>query len=650
VVAERAALTKELKSYNYASIEAFEAMCKAYEQAFVKEAVSIGKDMLARYEHALWEQERRYKDRAVAQGIHQRVQASGASKHYQDADDLRASANLIMPDLGGYAKGDVELKSKLRSQARAEDAAGEEAVLGATPNEPLIAESQFDREDLASADEDQVQSMLTDYIAKRRSDIAKSYRHLEEDPELIFKLDLLYTTSLNLQGVEEGSIYYEIVNDRRKQIHRDERIINFLLAILAVAAGLLTMGGGTVAVVAAFTAVTIGAYGALHEFGKYDQESAAYGAKLLSEKPWMGWCVIAVIGLGLDIAGTGAALRALEELAPAAKALEETGNLVEFEAKLAQIAKMEQRVKDSLKRAAELEVESKAAWRAILRPPQYLRAVIIPGLEEFGRFVWAVFLSARKGVEDLGIFLKRAKLDEWYEALAPEMKVAVQEGHIAAVETYKRVLKHADTLGMSEDEAYAFLKQWGEVEPGLEEAAVQARMTAWAKQRKQVQALAAGTGSAEDFPFGFRDAEHWQSFKATAKKELNRALKGVDREGEAFLQGSSVSGVSYKRKLPFDAASDFDVAVTGKDLFSKARKAGMEVKPSPSRIGPLSEEQVADLGLGPFVKKLRRNLEEAGEGLDREVKLMLFQDVDAARKPIGEASSEAMRQTIPLTE
>jgi hypothetical protein len=557
---------------------------------------------------------------------------------------------MITRDLGGYAKGDVELKARLRAQAGAEDAAAEAAVRGATPDEPLVAESEFDREKLASAGQADVQPMLTDYIAERRSDIAKSYRHLKDDPELVFKLDVLYTASLNAQGIAPGSIYHEIVNDRREQIHRDERVINILLAVLAIAAGLVTMGGGTVAVAAGVAAVGIGAYQALEEFRKYDQESAAFGAQLLSEKPWMGWCVIAVMGLGLDIAGAGAALRALDELAPAAKLLEETGNLVEFEAKLAQIAKLDRRVKEGLQQAAELEVQSKAAWRAFLRPPQYLRAVIIPGLEEFGRFVWAVFLSARKKVADLSVFLERAKLDKWYEGLTPELKVAVQQGHTAAVDSYRRVFAHADTLGMSEREATAFLKQWGELEPALDEAAVQARMTAWAQQRKQAQALAAGTGGPEDFPFGFRDAEHWQSFKKTARKELDRALRGVDREGEAFLQGSSLSGISYKRKLPFDPASDFDVAITGRDLFRKARKLDMEVKSSPSHIGPLSEEQITDLGLGPFAKKLRNNLQDAGEGFDREVKIMLFQDVESARKPLGEASTETVRPTIPLTD
>ncbi|SNS14972.1 protein of unknown function [Geodermatophilus saharensis] len=648
--AERAAITAELKSAGFDSIDAFESMCKAYERAFVKETVAIGHDMLQRYEHVLWEQERRYADPAVASGIADRVRASGAKAHYQEAANLRATASLITRDLGGYAKGDVELKARLRSSAAAEEAAAEAVVKGATPDEPLIGEQSFDRKELASAEKSEVGSMLTDYIAERRSDIAKSHQYLKDDPELVFKLDLLYNASLSMQRIEPGTIYYEIVQDRREQIKGDERAVNLLLAVLAVAAGLVTMGGGTVAVAAGAAAVGIGAYQALTEFEKYDQESATYGAKLLSEKPWMGWCVIAVIGLGMDIASTGAAIRALEELAPAVKALEETGNLLEFDAKLAQIAKLKQEVKESLHRAAELETEAKAAWRAVLRPPQYLRAVIIPGLEEFGRFVWAVFLSARKTIEDLGTILKNAKADAWYESLAPEMKLAVQEGHIAAIEAYRRVLKHADSLGMNEREATAFFKYWGEVEPGLDEAALQSRMTAWAGQRKQAQALAAGAGSPEDIPFGFRNAEHWQSFKATAKKELDRALKKVDREGEAFLQGSSVSGISYKRKVPFDPASDFDVAITGKDLFRKARTAGMEVKPSPSRIGPLSDEQVAELGLGAFAKKLRGNLREAGEGFAREVKIMLFQDVGAARKPIGEASTETLRQTIPLTD
>ena len=91
------------------------------------------------------------------------------------------------------------------------------------------------------------------------------------------------------------------------------------------------------------------------------------------------------------------------------------------------------------------------------------------------------------------------------------------------------------------------------------------------------------------------------------------------------FQGSSVRGFSFNKvdeagnKLPFRPESDYDIALSGKSLFDKARRLGFNIGQNPSRIGPLTDEDIAELGL----RKLRNKLESVS---GRDVKFMLFQN------------------------
>jgi RHS repeat-associated protein len=91
-----------------------------------------------------------------------------------------------------------------------------------------------------------------------------------------------------------------------------------------------------------------------------------------------------------------------------------------------------------------------------------------------------------------------------------------------------------------------------------------------------------------------------------------------------IMQGSAVTGVGHDAPhLPFDEGrhSDFDVALAGAAIYAKAEEAGLT---KGGRTGPLSDEDIATMGLGALRAKMSRL---AG---GREVNFMIFESEEAA--------------------
>ncbi|WP_458121854.1 hypothetical protein [Paenibacillus sp. Z6-24] len=125
-------------------------------------------------------------------------------------------------------------------------------------------------------------------------------------------------------------------------------------------------------------------------------------------------------------------------------------------------------------------------------------------------------------------------------------------------------------------------------------------------------------------PFGFSSVKQYNDFVKSLKEELPEGT-------QIIFQGSSVTGVSHKKGLPFDQGrkSDFDIALVNDDLFLEAleigRGGGFKMKTDPNRIGPLDEKQLDRLGLLEIIEKKSK---EAG----RPVSFMLYESVEQALK------------------
>ncbi|HEV7610153.1 MAG TPA: DUF6531 domain-containing protein [Steroidobacteraceae bacterium] len=131
--------------------------------------------------------------------------------------------------------------------------------------------------------------------------------------------------------------------------------------------------------------------------------------------------------------------------------------------------------------------------------------------------------------------------------------------------------------------------------------------------------LAANRGG---IPFGFATADEFAKFGTS----LNRGLDSAGfKDVQAIMQGSAVTGRSYKTGIPFDVGrvSDFDVALTSNGLFQAAKDAGIPLRTQGTRTGPLTARDLTLLGL--------RNLQrEVSKQAGRPVKFMIFNSAEGA--------------------
>ena len=123
-------------------------------------------------------------------------------------------------------------------------------------------------------------------------------------------------------------------------------------------------------------------------------------------------------------------------------------------------------------------------------------------------------------------------------------------------------------------------------------------------------------------PYGFSSLDEYYKFVESLKSEL-------PEDTVILFQGSSVTGKSHKTGKAFDHGrkSDFDIALVNDDLYLKGLDANYRTKTEPNRMGPLSKEELEELGLLEVQNKMSQ---VAG----RPVSFMLFESVeDALRRP-----------------
>ena len=576
---------------------------------FEKETLAFTNVMLDQYAHLLSVQERRYADSKVTDALFDQLNGAGAD--FEEAERIRsehATGIVLTP-------GEMEEQAYWIGKRDEALARGEAKMTSAAAAHPLIAENKFPRERLARAARNEVQPLMLGFIAERRNEIATTRKNLRDTPRMIYGLGGLIEASLQAQNIQKGSLYERIIRKHISDVHWDEAIPDIVLGIIALVAGLFTGGTGTVAVLAGATALGIGAYQALQEFRRYEMRSAAFGAGLTSEDPSMAWVIVAVIGAGIDAAAFASSLPKLRGALEAFNAGTEAGDVAALSRKLDKLAEVDESIRKTIVRAADAEAQARTAWRSVLRPAG-LYSYWIPYADVFGKFVFAVYLSLKRGIRELQLFVKSREGLELIGDVAKlpaEQLAALKAGYLKAIEEAEAVAAHGTALGMADNEVLAFMNLRGQT-AGMTAEQVMKEMEAW----KAVKA--------SGLPFGFESAEQFAAFRATAARGLRKA--GYP-DAEAILQGSSASGISYEKKLPFGAHSDMDVAVAGRSVFERARRLGYEVKSNPMRIGPLEPDQIKELDLGAMYRELT---EAAGE---REVNLLLFSNRAAALQGIA---------------
>jgi RHS repeat-associated protein len=136
-----------------------------------------------------------------------------------------------------------------------------------------------------------------------------------------------------------------------------------------------------------------------------------------------------------------------------------------------------------------------------------------------------------------------------------------------------------------------------------------------------------GCGAARNVvPHGFSTADDFANFSGRLHGGLSDAGYGNTR---AAFQGSSVTGHSYRTGVPFDVGrvSDFDIALTGDDVFSAAQSVKIGLRSGGVRTGPLRAGDLEALGL----TGLRADLSSLA---GRSVNFMIFRSpADVVMRP-----------------
>ncbi|MCY7358506.1 MAG: DUF4157 domain-containing protein, partial [Rudanella sp.] len=240
-------LTANLQRYGFSSIAVFEQTIQTFETAFRSEAVLIARDMLDRYEHVLVEQYERYQNTAETTNLHQQLQP--ARQHYQQANQIREDH----PDMP-YTPDEAAASDYWQGQFREAQFQGQQSVSGLASTQPLLADRSMSAETLALTGPDRIQSFMLGYIRDRRADVATTRRNLVSTPDMIFELPPLLQAAYREQNIQPGSIYHQIIQHHISERHTQQMILSLGLAVFALAAGLLSGGTGTVAVLGAGTA------------------------------------------------------------------------------------------------------------------------------------------------------------------------------------------------------------------------------------------------------------------------------------------------------------------------------------------------------------------------------------------------------------
>lgn len=495
VTRAESALLAALRPKNFDSIAAFEAAMEAYRVAFRTQAVNLALDVLARYDHMLFEEKKKLRQGAAA-AIAQGVAGTKAKELYKDASHKSLLAvGVSMAPEGANA----ELAQDLRKESKQSHAQAEAEVVRGSGNDPLVAERGVDREKIAGLDAGGVQKYLDQTIEERADHVRKARLELAQDPDRVFHLTDLIAATRELQRVDPDTIYGKIITDyidRERQAHL---LSSIAVGIVAVALAFLVPVGGWVAAAALVTGAVISLHQAYEAYAEYKQQVRGYELHFLSDEPSLFWVGLAVAAAALDLGlATGVVLK---ESAAALKALK--GPMLEFskDGELAKIvatieaADLNKALKLRLEQEARASLESaKGAWKSIRSASSSLNMVIGPFDPTFAReFFRALYSLVRAGVKTVEGLAANAKFAGAIGDLG-RMTGAKRAELEAAFDEVKQLVKVGEAKAMDDASLLNYVDRWAlnQGKPGFQSKLLN-DMEAWkpptAEQRRALEEL-----------------------------------------------------------------------------------------------------------------------------------------------------------------
>ncbi len=442
-------------------IPEYETALRDFLKAFEAQALQIGFDVLDRYDSFLYHQEQLYQSDVVISALYDSLapfrEAQGEfAKQKEIMDTANAeykgqSEQSRLPG-SGHIRPDPALKEKAdaaHDQAKIAKGKAISTVQGVTSAHPIFSEEhlpltrRIDKEQLAKADPGGIKALLQKHIADRRTDVRDTRADLKSDPELIYKMPELFAEAAQQFDVVPGSVFYEIVQEKAKQIERDELVLAILIAVLGVAFAIMTFGTGAIALIGAGGGLLVSGGTAYREFEKFRIASSAAGSGLSSTEPSPMWLVLSVVGVVIDAAF---AVRVVNALRGPAMALEATGDLDAFR-KAVQLLEQQGEINARIARSVEVAGEAREAYKAATR--EFLKAsskgaYSVPGpLADPDVYVAVVKMAAAKGrqgyesVQQFILELNRLRVEAKLAELGGEELVIAKKAFEEGTESAK---------------------------------------------------------------------------------------------------------------------------------------------------------------------------------------------------------------------
>jgi Domain of unknown function (DUF4157) len=318
----------------------------AFTQFFQDHAVNVAYSMLQTNELLIQGERDRYAGDANAGGTAELAAALAPHQAtLKQAQADRAYAAGTTKSYGGGRGVVVTEKPADAAQKEAAATAAEDSVRKAlVARFPVLADPDVKAWHLTEPG-DVLQSNLLRILDGRLGDVRKTRGALLEKPSRVWDFDNAIKAARADLDIVDGSIFDLMIKDAIAKKEREELFTNLLVGALAIGLGLLSFGGGTVAVLGAIGGAAVSTGSAYLHIQKYVRESAAAGsaldrAKALSStEPSLFWLAVDIAAAVLDI---GLAAKAFAALGKTAKAVEAgTRTVAELKAEALAFAKSE---------------------------------------------------------------------------------------------------------------------------------------------------------------------------------------------------------------------------------------------------------------------------------------------------------------------
>lgn len=419
-------LTIGLKAHGFAGgIPEFEQYISQFEGAYETEARYMVYDILDRYEGLLYRQSERYKNPAVLKQLYQRL--GGFRDDYQTfaknqkitnsrAAWERRPESIVTKGSAPYSREQAQAAAYKANVAKA---SAQQTIANLSGEHPIFKEDhlpedrRIDKKRMGQASESELGKLIQAHIAQRMSDLRTARKHLADKPELVYKMDRLEDRFRGQIGFPEGSIFDQIVQDKRQQIENREFAYNMVIMVVAVALGIMSYGATTTVSAIGLGVVGLGlsAKTTYDEYQRYMTENDLSNVGL-AEDPSIAWLVVEVAGALLDL---GAVVKSVKAIAPAAKAFNATGDLTKFkkalklleeskqiDAKVAQIAE-----KAAISRQA--AQASKRAFLELVSPATMNSTPLLKILKSYKLMVEIAVDTVKADVYEFAIYMAKLK-------------------------------------------------------------------------------------------------------------------------------------------------------------------------------------------------------------------------------------------------